>query len=69
MKVNAAHWDRALRAIAGVVLFAVAIYSNLGSIISIILGILGAIMLIVAITGTCPVYSLIGVSTLKEKKK
>ncbi len=71
MEVNTAKWDRILRAIAGIVLIGVAVLYNptIGMIGSIIAGILGLVMLFVAITGFCWIYTLIGFKTLKDEPK
>lgn len=70
MEKNAANWDRILRGIVGIILLILAIvnYPTLG-IISIVLGILGAIMLFVALTGFCLIYKILGFQTLKKEIK
>ena len=70
MKQNAAKWDRILRGIVGLVLLAVAvIYYPMYGLIAIVAGILGVVMLFVALTGFCPIYKLIGFQTLKKESK
>jgi len=71
MEVNTAKWDRILRAIVGIVLLGVAIIYNpvIGLVGSIIAGVLGIVMLFVAITGFCWIYKLIGFKTLKDEPK
>lgn len=68
MKQNVAKWDRILRGGVGIGLLTVAIinYSTFG-VIAIVAGLLGVIMLVVSITGFCPIYKLIGFQTLKKK--
>jgi membrane-bound ClpP family serine protease len=70
MEKNAANWDRILRGIVGIILLTIAVinYSTLG-IIAIILGVLGAIMLFVALTGFCLIYKILGFQTLKKESK
>jgi membrane-bound ClpP family serine protease len=70
MEKNAANWDRILRGIVGIILLAIAVinYSTLG-VIAIVLGILGAIMLFVALTGFCLIYKILGFQTLKKESK
>jgi len=70
MEKNVANWDRILRAIAGIVLIGVAImYYQTAMVFSVIGGIIGVVLLAVAITGFCPMYTLLGFQTLKKKKK
>ncbi len=70
MKQNAAKWDRILRGIVGIILLAVAVINYpLYGLIAIVAGLLGAIMLFVALTGFCPIYTLIGFQTLKKESK
>ena len=70
MKINTAKWDRMIRAIVGVILIGAATiyYPIVGIFVSIIAAILGIVMLVVAITGYCWIYELIGFKTLKEEK-
>jgi hypothetical protein len=71
MKINTAKWDRILRAIFGVILIGAATmyYPTLGILVSIIAAIIGIVMLVVAITGYCWIYEIIGFKTLKDKDK
>jgi hypothetical protein len=73
MKKNESKLDRIIRLILGIIFVGVgiALYFVLGSplnlILLIILVVFGAIALFTAATGFCAIYSLLGISTLKEQ--
>ncbi|WP_281823284.1 YgaP family membrane protein [Jannaschia rubra] len=70
MRVNEGTTDRVLRAIIGIVLIALPVFATLpifangmiwwGSVI------VGAVLLITAITGFCPAYRLLGLKTCAD---
>jgi Protein of unknown function (DUF2892) len=64
MKQNAAAWDRALRAVAGVVMLACSIFAPLPLLVrAAALGVGGAYLLVSALAGSCLGYRLMGIST------
>ena len=66
MTPNVGSLDRALRAIAGLILIALPFITGLGDFslaLSIAAVALGAVMLAVAASRVCPVYSLLGIKT------
>lgn len=66
MKVNESNTDRIIRAVAGVVL-AVLYFANVVSgTFGIILLVVGAILLLTAATGFCPLYMLFKINTKKS---
>ena len=56
--------DRAIRAIVGVVILYVA-YAILTGLVAFLGYIVGIVLLFTAITGYCPLYKILGISTLK----
>ena len=70
MKTNEGSVDRVIRVILGIVLLAIGIYEVSSSmVLGVVLIIIGAIALITGITGFCPLYSLLGISTCKDCSK
>ena len=63
MKVNESSTDRIIRAVAGVVLLAIALFAVTNTTLKVILIILAAVALITALTGFCLIYRLLGIST------
>lgn len=59
--------DRVLRAVVGVVALAAAIFFVEG-ILVLILGAMGVMMLVIALTAKCPLYSLLKISSCKVEK-
>lgn len=68
MKRNESGLDRAIRLVLAAVFF-VAAFAFVGpsSILGIILIVLGAVMLLTAAIGFCPLYRLVGVNTCKVR--
>ena len=64
IRANEAGWDRALRALFGIVLLYVA-WAGIaaGWLTGVAIGV-GIVLLITGLVGWCPLYSLFGVSTL-----
>jgi hypothetical protein len=60
LTTNIGSTDRALRAIIGIVLIALAVTVNIG-----LWGYIGVIPLVTALLGWCPAYSLFGVKTCR----
>jgi hypothetical protein len=66
MNTNEAGWDRIVRSIAGIaliVLYLVNVITGAWGIVSVVVG---AVLLVTGITGVCPLYALLKVSTKKE---
>lgn len=63
MTVNEGTLDRTLRAIAGIVLVAAWLLGWLTGTLAVVLGIVGAVLLITAAVGFCPIYRLFGMNT------
>lgn len=69
MKVNEGIVDRIIRALLAALVAVLIIMGVLVGTWAIILGIVGGILLITAITGFCGLYALIGVKTCPAKTK
>ncbi|MCB1248351.1 MAG: DUF2892 domain-containing protein [Acidimicrobiales bacterium] len=65
MKVNEANWDRIARVVIGVALIGVGL-AVVGGTGGIVLAVVGLIPLVTGAVGTCPLYSVFGVSTCKN---
>jgi hypothetical protein len=63
MTINEGTLDRTLRAIAGIVLVAAWLLGWLTGTLAVVLGIVGAVLLITAAVGFCPIYRLFGMNT------
>ena len=69
-KKNEGAVDRIIRAIAGIVILIIGIYEVKSlAVLGIILIIVGAVLIITAITGFCLLYTLLGISTCTDCKK
>lgn len=70
MTANVGTIDRALRALLGIVLLGAALFSGLplfeGSLARYLTAGVGVVMLVVAATRVCPVYSLFGFKTCRS---
>ncbi|WP_166415989.1 YgaP family membrane protein [Cochlodiniinecator piscidefendens] len=64
MKQNVGQFDRILRALLGVVLIVLAVFYLVGWLKWGAL-LVGAVMLFVALSKSCPIYSLLGIKTCK----
>lgn len=65
MVKNESNADRIIRVIVAIVAFVVASMVGFGSVLGIILAVVGVIMLVTAAIGFCPLYRLFGISTKK----
>ena len=65
MKANESNLDRILRALAGIVLLALYFTSAVTGGLGIVFLVLGAVLLLTAAVGTCPLYLLFKISTKK----
>jgi hypothetical protein len=63
MKINEAGWDRTLRIVIGLVAISLVFIGP-----KTMWGLLGIIPLATGVTGSCPLYSLLGVSTCPVEK-
>jgi hypothetical protein len=63
MKVNVGNIDRAIRAILGLVLIALAATGTVG-----VWGWIGVVVLLTAVFSFCPAYAIFGMSTCPMKK-
>ncbi len=66
MKVNEAGWDRIVRLILAVILGYLGFFQMKGTTAGIILDIIAVILLVTAVVGFCPLYSVLGFATKKE---
>jgi hypothetical protein len=66
MTINESTLDRALRAVAGVLLAVAAFVVGGGSTLGIVLIVLAAVLLVTAAAGFCPIYRLLGIRTNAE---
>lgn len=67
MKRNEASWDRILRVVIAALIAALIIMGIIEGTWAIVLGIVGGILLITALTGFCALYALFGIRTGKRK--
>ena len=61
-KRNEANWDRAARVVLGLVLLGVGL-GVVGGTVGIVMAVLWGVMFATAAMGSCPLYSVFGVST------
>lgn len=65
MKLNEGSTDRAIRAIAGLVLLILGLITVKG-VFGIVLAVLGGVLLVTGAVGFCPLYTLFGINTAKK---
>ena len=65
MTTNESSTDRIIRVVIAVVAFVAAFAVRIGSVGGIILAVVGAVMLVTAAVGFCPLYRVFGMSTCK----
>ncbi|TXH42122.1 MAG: DUF2892 domain-containing protein [Actinobacteria bacterium] len=63
MQRNEGNVDRIIRLVAAVVAFAVAALVGFGSVLGVVLAVVGVVMLVTAAVGFCPLYRVFGLST------
>ena len=68
MKKNMGTIDRSIRTILAIVVAILYFTSNISGITAIVLGIIAIIFLITSFVGFCPLYTLLGISTLKKEE-
>lgn len=68
MKSNESSIDRIIRAIVGVGGLVGALTIGIGSVVGILLLVVGGVLVVTAATGFCPLYRVLGLSTVPAKK-
>ncbi len=68
MKKNMGAIDRSIRTILAIVVAILYFTGNISGITAIVLGIIAIIFLITSFVGFCPLYTLLGISTLKKEE-
>lgn len=66
---NEAGWDRVLRVGLGLIMLAFGASGWLSEIASVALLIFGWVPLLTAVSGWCPIYSLLGISTVRGERR
>ncbi len=69
MKKNMGIFDRILRTALAVVIAALYFAGSITGTAAIILGIFAVVFLLTSSVGFCPLYAMLGMSTLKQEKK
>lgn len=67
MQRNESNLDRVIRVIIAILAFALAAGIGFTTILEIVLAVIGAVMLLTAALGFCPLYRLAGISTCKRR--
>ncbi len=65
MTTNESSIDRIIRVVIGIAALVAAFAVGMGSVGGIILAVVGAVMLVTAAVGFCPLYRIFGMSTCK----
>jgi hypothetical protein len=65
MKTNESNLDRIIRAVVGIVLLALYFAGNVTGALGIVFIVVGAVLLLTAATGFCPLYALLKLKTKK----
>jgi uncharacterized membrane protein len=63
MRTNEGTVDRVLRVVLGLVAAGVAVAVGVGSVLGVLLLVVGGVLLLTAATGFCPLYRALGMST------
>ncbi len=66
---NVGSIDRTLRLILGIIALAYSIYYGIGSLISLIILILGIVLILTAVVSYCPIYTILKFDTIFQKEK
>lgn len=69
MSKNLASLDRTVRILAAVILFVLILTGGLTGTAAIILGILAAVLLATGTVAFCPIYHMMGISSLKKNEQ
>jgi hypothetical protein len=68
MKTNMGKWDKVLRFLLAVVVALLVYYDVLQGPLAYILIAVAVVFFLTSLTGFCPLYGLLGLSTIKRKK-
>jgi len=68
MKKNMGTIDRSIRTILAIVVAVLYLTGNISGITAIVLGVIAIILLITSLIGFCSLYTVLGISTNKEKE-
>lgn len=68
MRANESTTDRIIRAIAGIAGLVGALAIGLDSVAGVALLVVGAVLVVTAATGFCPLYRVLGLSTVRSDK-
>ena len=66
MSANEASWDRIVRVVLGAVLLFLGFGSTISGALGVIVGIVGAVLVVTGVVGFCPLYSLLKIRTNEE---
>lgn len=66
---NEAGWDRILRVVLGLLMLGIGASGWLSQIVSMTLLIFGWVPLLTAVSGWCPIYTLLGINTLRRVRR
>ena len=66
MKRNIGYADRFIRAMVALVFAALIVSGAVTGVVSLVMGIVGGLFLLTAVSGWCPLYAGIGISTCSE---
>ena len=69
MKRNISNTERIIRAMASIAFIALNISGIIGSPENILVWVIAGILLLTAVAGNCPVYTLFGINTHSRKKE
>jgi Protein of unknown function (DUF2892) len=68
MKINMGNTDRWLRILGAAVLYLLVFAGVVTGALKVVFGVVGLVMILTAMFGVCPLYSLMGLSTCPVKK-
>lgn len=66
MKKNVGYADRFIRALTALVFAALIISGSVTGILSLVMGIVGGLFLLTSVTGFCPLYGALSISTYSQ---
>lgn len=69
MIINESTTDRVIRVVVGAVALAAAVMLGVGTTGGVLLLVLGGILVVTGAVGFCPLYRLLGVSTVRASRK
>lgn len=69
MTTNESTLDRIIRAVVGVIALILAVMVGMGSVGGILLLVVGGILVVTAAVGFCPLYRILGLSTVSADKE